>query len=427
MKKCICFMTAVAMIFALLTTSVQAAGEESLVRVKGEDFTGTVISGTAITGTNGLAATKVNPQRTTGEVVSEGLGGKPSTDKYLRVNRNSETDSTGGYYFGIVLPGEGNQYTEGNPVTVSFSAYAPENLGSSPFFCQIGPMNNPTISSPSPIGAVYFVTDENAVVNNNGSLQTQRFLVNAGEWNRISITMYPMTSNTVVTVNGKSYTYSVINASKKYDQYLRSLRMQLPMREGKTDEFMAYDDFVIYAGAGAEPYTAPANALTAVGGTALVGEDTVYITGEFNESDFSVEGGELCVIKDENEKAVKLAVWVKGNPVPKYYDIRTVEGNDLVAVSLTADADNHAFVAKGFANGDAGTVIAAAYSKEDNQLLHVTVQNIANEYEGYGSFVKSIPIADYDSEKIYKAFWWSSMETMNPLLRCNFENASERN
>lgn len=416
MKRCMCFVMVFMMFLAL--SAIPAQAESSLTFVKSEDFTGTVIDSESktISGTNGLAATKVNPQRAIGEVVSGGLGGKTETDKYLLVTRNSEIDAAS-YYFGIVLPADGNTYTEGNPVTVGFSVYAPEGLGSDPFICQFGPMADADTSTPSPIGAVYFVTDENAVVTNGGSLATQRFFVNAGEWNRISLTMYPNTTNTDVTVNGTSYKYTVINASRTYGTYLRSLRMQLPIRAGKTDEFMAYDDFVIYSGAGTESYTAPANALSTSSNNVLIGEDTVYINGAVNPADFTVENGELCAINDEAGKPKKLAVWVTNNPIPKYYNIEFIGTEAMVALSLTADAEAHSFIAKGYANGAAGTVIVAEYSKTDGALLGAVMYELA---DAAGSFETVCPIVDYNAEKTYQAFWWDSINEMRPYLKCDF-------
>lgn len=419
------FVMVVMMLWCLPGIAAQAEGEGALTYVKSENFTGTVINSAArtITGTNGLAATKVNPQRTIGEVVSGGLGGKPETDSYLLVTRNSEVDNNGGYYFGIVLPAQGNTYTEGNPVTLAFSVYAPENLGSVPFFCQVGPMNDASTSSPSPIGAMYCVTDENAVVLNGGALATQRFLVNAGEWNRISLTMYPNTKNTEVTINGTKYTG--LSASKAYGQYLRSLRMQLPIRAGKTDEFMAYDDFVIYSGAGTEAYTAPADALTTSSESVLISGDTIYTAGAFREEDFTVaDGKELCVINDASGTAAKLAVWEENNPIPMYYDIKPVADDMVIAQSLTADAEAHAFVAKGFATGTAGTVIIGKYSEDGGQLIDVQINAVT---DAVGSFEKTYAIAEYDASKIYKAFWLESVETMNPFLGCACLNMPERN
>ena len=418
MKKIMCFMVAFAMIFALLTNSVQAAETGVLPRVSGEDFTGLVIAeatgatqSLALSGTNGLKARNMRVNNAAVSVLSDGLGGKPKTDKYLRVSRNGGDNLD--YYFFLALKKGGYHYTTGNPVTVSFSVYAPEDLGDDSFLCQFGPEK--ASDKNSPIGVVYFVTNEGAVVDGKGVLWDQRFLVTVGEWNRISVTMYPNTKKTDVVVNGKYYTFDVINQSRTYGEYLNTLKVALPTRAGKNNEFLACDDFVIYNGAGMEKYTAPTNALTA--DKALVGEDSVYISGEFDENDFSVPDGELCVMNDTSNKPVKLAVWVNNNPIPKYYDIKTVADDEVVALSLTADKAEKTFTARGFANGAAGTVIVAEYTREGEQLLGAQVYNITGVA---GKFEKKYSIKNYDSSKSYKSFWWDFPGNMKPFLGCEF-------
>ena len=409
-------MMAFAMIFTLLTNFVQAAETGVLARVSGEDFTGLVIAeatqpiqSLALSGENGLAARNMRVNNAAVSILDGGLGGKPEKDKYLRVSKNGGNNN----FFFFALKRGGLHYTTDKPVTVAFSVYVPEDLGNASFFCQFGLETASNTNSPT--NAMYFVTNESAVQDGMGVLNSQKFLVNPREWNRIVVTMYPNTSKTAVAVNGNSFNFSKINASKTYGEYLNTLKVALPVREGKDDEFLACDDFVIYSGAGAEAYTAPGNALTA--GNALVGEDSVYISGEFEENDFSVSDGELCVMNDESNKPVKLAVWVNNNPIPKYYDIKTVADDEIIALSLTADKDAKTFIAKGFANGAAGTVIVAEYDGEGEQLLGVQIYNITGTT---GKFEKNYSIKDYDSSKSYKSFWWDSLGNMKPFLGCEF-------
>jgi hypothetical protein len=421
MRKFMCLVTAFLVLIAPVV-STQAAETGVLAPESGEDFTGLLIGETtgeigklqsvALSGENDLVARKIIVMYAAVSIFDGGLGGKPETDQYLHVSKNGENKDKNFFYFWLDY--DKYRYTTDQPVTVAFSVYVPEDLGDDSFFCQFGLAE---YKSTSATNTMYFVTNESAVQDGKGVLNSQKFLVNPREWNRIVVTMYPKTTNTAVTVNGNSFDFSTINAGKttEYGEYLTILKVALPVGEGKDDAFLACDDYVIYRGAGAEAHTAPENALTATG-NALVGEDSVYIAGEFNKTDFKVSDDcELCVVNDESDKPVKLAVWENDNPIPKYYDIKTVADNEPIAQSLTADTDTKTVTAKGFGSGAAGTVVVAEY--DGQKLLGVQVDHITDVD---GNFEESYPIKDYDSSKSYKSFWWDSLENMKPFLKCEF-------
>ncbi|MGN0149531.1 MAG: hypothetical protein ACI4C7_04690 [Clostridia bacterium] len=444
-----------------------------------ENFTDAVIDNDAKTlkGTNGLKAEKVNPIRALGSIANAGLGGKKAADKYLVVTRNSQENDENGYYFGIVRKGDDTTKCTG-AVTVSFSIYAPEGLGQNAFGVQMGLC---AADATSPIGGgVYFVTSENAVVNDsNQALGSQRFLVNAGEWNRVSITMTPNTSNTTVTVNGESFESTILARSAQYGEYMKILRFQIP-RTDNTAEFTAIDDIEIYDGAVTEAYTAPEGVLSvAEGKTTVVVNDvrnTITIDGDASSSDIVVEEGYSFEIIRKDNKAVKLAVWADNyNPVPKYYSVSYEATNPTVEPTtkptteptmkpttepttkptteptmkpttepttkptteptaeptekpdqtappvthtrtLTYDPEAHSFTAKNNAIGSDGVIIVVTYNKENNSMESIVVNEIK---EVNGNYEKTYEIENYNSEKLYKAFWWSSLEEMKPYLQSN--------
>ena len=402
--------------------TVYYTGDElPLVYEKSEDFTGTVINDKEISGTNGLGALSINPQRAKSEVKGEGLGGKNADDKYFLITRNQEVNDNNGYFAGIILPPDGNNHKV--PITVAFSVYVPEITGDSTFFVQMGPQDDKD-KAPSPVGQVHFVTNsEKANIDKTKALRDQRFLVNAGEWNRIAISMYPGATRTEVVVNGVRTEIRKISGDTKYGEYLRVLLFQLP-RTDNAAEFAAIDDIVIYKGTDNEEYTAPMGALNVTGNAELSG-DTITVKGDYTSENISVsEGHKLGVINGESNKPERFAVWADGNPVPKYYDVTyKSEGNidpptppEDYTRTLTYDSEAHSFTAKNNAIGSDGVVIVVTYNMDSNIMENITVNEIKDVN---GNYEKTYEIENYDGEKLYKAFWWSSLEEMKPYLQSN--------
>ena len=56
------------------------------------------------------------------------------------------------------------------------------------------------------------------------------------------------------------------------------------------------------------------------------------------------------------------------------------------------------------------------YNKENNSMESIVVNEIK---EVNGNYEKTYEIENYNSEKLYKAFWWSSLEEMKPYLQSN--------
>lgn len=392
---------------------------------KKEDFSAITITGTEISANNELGVESITHTRAVPQIENMGLGGKPGTDKYMRLTRYSEADAQYGYYQKLVLNNsESNKYTDS--VTLSLSIYVPEDLGIDGSFAIQSGLAAADAEKPTG-GGVYFVTDKRAVrFDETKTLLNQKFLVNVGEWNRISITMTPNTANTKITVNGRVYECTKLSNDAVYGNYLRIVNLQLPNRTGKTDEYLAYDDIFIYEGDVTEVYTAPANALQTTSDTNFIDSNSIYTINEFNASNFSVsDGNTMVVMNAENNIPAKLAVWTNNNPVPKYYAINNVNDGEVVSKTLTADNKSHRFIARGFGKGNAGTVIIAKYNSTGDQMIsNVEMREILNIN---GSFEEVFTISDYDASNIYKAFWWGSLNDLSLIHKCSILNAEERN
>jgi len=401
----------------------------SVLGKKTEDFSDVVI--VSAPGKGGSAAVNMNGNdvstsgyaaRTAVSVANEGWGGKLPSDKYLKVSRNRGTSTTEYRdYFAFTYESSAGVIYQGDlPVNIELSIYIPVIISQSDL--QIG-FTLRDDGQTTNNGYLIFTTDSSK--ENIGSmLNSSWFYVKPYEWNRIRVRLYPNTSYTDITVNGVRTEFSQINSNNVvWGKKFRQFRLNLPNHGSYPDFSFAVDDVVAYRGSGeGTSYSEPSCTFASNDNNIAVHNPskTVMVKSPVTEGQITAALTisdslyEYVIVKDSENYATKIAVWESGNPIPKYYTIEVLPEGMVELLSFTGDINTRTFTAVLKGNGESvGNMIVAAYS--DGLLVNIVMVPKRNIF-GIESI--TYEIENYNPSLTYKAFYWDSLTTLEPLSDC---------
>ena len=233
-------------------------------------------------------------------------GGKTSEFLLMNISNND-----GSPY--IVLPRNSAINPSGNyPITIEFSIHTSDIDASLEFLFCTGDTMSSSISG-TVFDRMYLTTD--STKHSAPSLRT--YYIAHDEWNRVAVTIYPLTNRYDATVNGVTYS-KTLDGDNKFKRFITPIRLIIP--NSITEIELGIDDFRVSEGyTGGLEYSIPDIQL-------ISNIQDVNIEGRNIYRESSVSDSELLSIVPEGysgsiTSAGKLAIWQDGGIIPQYYDI----------------------------------------------------------------------------------------------------------
>ena len=392
---------------------------EQLSVIKSEDFTGKTITSPApdgsiyvdFVGENGLGASYYMA-RVKGEINADSLGGKDEDDEYLLIERNRQTsDSPNADHLALNISKSDEYRSIFTPMIFEFSFLVP-NLGSEIIRIGVAMRDD---ESTSPTGYVTLSTNKSMAIIGE-TVSNSIFYVTPNAWSRIALKVYPNSNELDVIVNGEVTKFE--NLSTAWGTYFRAVRINLPSHETMPDCFFAVDDVKLYRGVGDLVYSMPTSSVTSNSPDVLVNEDekVIYTKTVLDEQEImnvlTATGEETYRIAKNKEGNPAAIVFIEeGNLLYKNYEIEVLTEGVTELLSLEKDFNTKTFSALVKGNGETfGIMIVTEY--DGNTLVNVVIVPKKTIF-GVDTIVYTIDT--YDPNLTYKAFYWKSLETLEPV------------
>jgi|GEM_PF-3395549 len=360
---------------------------------------------------NDISSSK-NVIRVTAEYSNEPLGGKEN-DRYIIVRDNRGNEGAG--YLGY--SSSKNYLVATEPIWISFSYYATD-LGTDSQRISFA-MRDDDVATP--MASLLVTTNKDKVKEDTGYLSSDMHLINANEWNRIAVKIYPESTKTDLIINGREYYYENISSTgARWETNFRNIRFNMP--NDMTDFVFAVDDVAIYAGKPKISFALPD--VTLLSDSDFIDVDNqkcvLYINKNITETDMynhlRASEGIYRIVKDSHGFITKIAI-PNGNLVFKYYNVITL---GAVPDVISFHADRERVYAKLAGYTDDVVMILAEY--KDATLVNVKV---IDDISLRGEQVITAERVNTDGDTECRAYLLESLENIKPLTNSIYVPSSD--